>query len=140
MRPVHPLALVLVAIAPSCGGGGGGGKCRGELAEVGRGCPPSFDGDATKLYCDGFVGTIRSRACGDLIGLGTGGSIASAGCYYDPSTHELVGVYGGGSDVATFCDGTSFTIAAGRTSDCGPSPISSKDCPVPVDASVPPPP
>lgn len=137
MRPVLPVALALFAIALSCGGcGGGGGKCRGELADIGGNCPPTFDGDVATVPCGAYSFAVQSRACGDLLELRQAGLYVGGSCYYDSTTHALVGA-AAGADIHTFCDMTSFAIYAGRTSsDCAEVPVASKDCP--VDAGGPP--
>ena len=121
-----------VLLAAACSGGGatldpdGGGlnpdadagKCVGDLATVGASCAPMFDGTEANLpACRGFSSTGAQQSvwhCQDLIILmdsfGLGGDI----CYYDATSHALVGAEQG-SDIGVFCGQTSLTIEAGRT-------------------------
>ena len=97
---------------------GGSGKCVGDLATVGELCPPMFDGTEANLpVCRGHSNTGARQTvwrCQDLIILldsfGLGGDI----CYYDATSHVLVGAEQG-SDISVYCGQTSLTIEAGRT-------------------------
>jgi hypothetical protein len=51
-------------------------------------------------------------SCGDLVALSLGFGAASVDCYYDTSSHLLVGAMGV-NDTNTFC-GNSFTETAGQ--------------------------
>ena len=126
MRPVI-MASALGVVLAACSGGalqpdGGliqdGGKCVGDLATVGLSCPPTFDGTEANLpECRGFSGTGAQQVvwhCQDLIILadsfGLGGDI----CYYDATSHGLVGAEQF-TDTPDYCGQTSFKIEAGRT-------------------------
>jgi hypothetical protein len=122
------LVTALGVVLASCSEGalqpdGGGlapdaGKCVGELATVGEWCPSTFDGTEASLpECRGFSRTGAQQAvwhCQDLILLvdsyGLGGDI----CYYDATSHVLVGAEQV-SDYPAYCGQKSNSIEAGRT-------------------------
>jgi hypothetical protein len=87
----------------------------GSLDEIGRGCPATFDGTEAQLpsgRCDGYVfGWVFF--CDDLIMLTHSPGQVNSACYYDSSSHQLVGA-SWSSDINEFCDGKSFDISAGR--------------------------
>jgi hypothetical protein len=105
-----------VSLSSACSGDGNGdAACRGELAEVGAGCPATFDGTEAALpACNPTTEASQSVwSCQDLIQLVRSSGFDYRSCYYDASSHALVGAEGG-TDVATYCGG-SLTIEAGRT-------------------------
>ena len=122
------MILALAVLAASGAAGCSSERCQGDLADVGAGCPPTFDGTAAQLpACPTFPLTYVARLCGDLISL-EAMSISGGGCYYDASSHELVGA-AGGTDIRTFCGGTSYDIYAGRIAgSCMSEPLATKDC------------
>lgn len=126
------LSVVIAATAAACGAGERK-ECRGELADIGPGCRPTFDVASDDLpLCDGYPRwsyTIAALSCGDLVYVGNYLSLSGGGgCYYDAVTHQLVGA-SSGSDVAQFCGNTSNTIVAGKVSrDCAADPIATRDC------------
>ena len=96
-----------------------GGNCVGDLATVGQGCASMFDGTAANLpACRFDPGNTRGRQqvwlCQDLIALLESDGFVGGICYYDATSHALVGA-SQGSDIGTFCGQTSLTIEAGRT-------------------------
>jgi hypothetical protein len=104
-------------------------RCQVDLETFSTTCPQTFDGTSAALpACPEDAFTYTARACGDLLGLaisylGTNG----ATCYYDASSHELVGAKAW-TDVPTTCGGT-VTSYAGRTaSSCAAEPLAVKDC------------
>ncbi len=94
------------------------GKCVGDLATVGAQCPPMFDGSEANLPgCRGFSGTGAQQAvwhCQDLIILMDSYGLSADICYYDATSHALVGAEQSG-EVGAFCGQTSLRIEAGRT-------------------------
>lgn len=106
---VRELALFagLLALGTACSK-----ECTGALSEVGAHCPATFDGTEAQLPPCGSQ-LAGARMCADLIEL-AGAGLAGLRCFYDPSTHELVGA-SWWSDIKEFCDNDSFTKSAGRT-------------------------
>jgi hypothetical protein len=93
------------------------GLCRGSLADVGQRCPQSFDGTpAGSPSCQPFNSDSEHaeiRICKDLIGLSSGPGLGGGGCYYDRTTHQLVGAYEFG-DRLFYCERSSFDRSAGH--------------------------
>ena len=118
------LGLVLAscsegALQPNADGGGlspDGGRCVGDFAMLSAGCPPMFDGSEANLpVCDSRSSLGQSVwRCQDLIALMDGTGFVSSTCYYDATSHALVGAEHG-SDYPAYCGQTSFAIEAGRT-------------------------
>jgi hypothetical protein len=91
-------------------------RCEGDLAEVGAGCPPTFDGTTESIpACPGdrILGQ-RAYACGDLIMLDFRMAVTDHECIYEASSHQLVGAVNL-TDTAAYCDQTSNGLLAGRT-------------------------
>ena len=105
-------------------------RCEGNLAEVGAGCPPTFDGTTESIpACPGdrILGQ-RAYACGDLIMLDFRMAVTDHECIYEASSHQLVGAVNL-TDTAAYCDQTSNGLLAGRTPmTCDLDPIAQKDC------------
>lgn len=103
-------------------------RCEGDLAEVGRGCPQTFDGTEAQLpRCPPYDITYIARVCGDVISVEGRSLFSGGGCYYDATSHQLVGA-AGGTDVPAYCNETSSAIYAGRVASCSSEPIATKDC------------
>jgi hypothetical protein len=125
--PCSRLAVLFLCALPaaaSCSG-----VCEGSLADVTRGCPATFDGTAAALPDCSFPPLVQSAwLCNDLIALSLSAGYASQSCYYDSSTHALVGGrrY---SDVGSMCAGSS-TSQAGRVSGatCAAGPAIFRNC------------
>jgi hypothetical protein len=102
------LAVVLLA------GGCGKSKCEGTLQEMGAGCQASFDGTLAGFPACPAVGGMTQEAwrCDDLLVLSNSG-YGGLSCYYDATSHALVGAYAW-NDTPSFC-GDSFNKSAGRT-------------------------
>jgi len=102
--------------------GDSAGPCLGDLTELGKDCLASFDGTAAGLPpCDALLPVANSYwiySCDDTISYELGSGFSSLICAYAPSSHALVGVLEG-SDTTSYCNGTSFTIQAGKVP--GPS-------------------
>src|SRR5262245_60763124 len=93
----------LIALAIStlinlrCGGSTGDASsttvCTGPFAELSAGCPASYDGTPTNLPpC--FASTYRyvfAQACHGLIAVIFSNMVTGQECFYDATTHELVG-------------------------------------------------
>jgi len=126
-RLIGGLTFVLVLGAAGCSGGGG--RCEGDLAQISTGCPQTFDGTAAQIpACPAYEVTYAVQLCGDLIRFRQIGLAGGRSCYYDASSHELVGAREG-TDVPAYayCGGTE--ISAGRVADsCTSEPIATKDC------------
>jgi len=95
---------------------GGGGvapadACRGDLGEVGVGCPALFDGAPGNVPSCTQVGVQQVWTCGDVVALSLGVGAHGVDCYYDSSSHSLVGAMAF-NDTNTLC-GDSFTQGAG---------------------------
>jgi hypothetical protein len=104
------------------------GTCEGSLAEVGPGCPATFDGTREQLpSCPTLPLTQSVRLCGDLIELAESGGYVGGGCYYDQTSHRLVGAEQF-SDTNELC-GNSFSRTAGRTRACNEPPSFERQCP-----------
>ena len=118
--------LSLVIVAQGCSDG----PCTGNFAQLSADCPQSFDGSPASFpACQPQLAyTYQSRLCGDdLIGFYKV-STSGVGCFYDASSHQLVGARAG-SDIPEFCGQSSNTISAGRVPDsCTSEPIATKDC------------
>jgi hypothetical protein len=122
------LALVAGGVA-GCSGSSSSSRCEGDLADVGNECPATFDGTPDQLPAcsNGFAMTFTVRACGDLIRLGISRFVLGSACYYDASTHTLVGAQAW-RDIPEFCGDTSLAIYAGRVEPCPSEPLVTKDC------------
>lgn len=135
MRPglgIGPALGVLLAacssgtLVPDAGGPDGGGatqdagKCIGDLATVGAGCPAMFDGTEANLPACRGISDISARQrqsvwhCQNLIILSDSDGFVVGICYYDATSHALVGAQRG-TDTPGFCGQTSLLIEAGRT-------------------------
>lgn len=124
--------VVFASCSTSCSSGPG--SCTGDLSEVGQDCPRTFDGTEANLpACRNQMGGLSDSvwSCQDLIALSliegfTGGII----CYYDATSHELVGATWG-SDISMYCDGSSLTLNAGRTNQMclENAPLLTRSCP-----------
>jgi len=129
MRLVGGLAFVLVLGAAGCSGGSG--RCEGDLAQISTGCPQTFDGTAAQIpACPAYTVTYAVQLCGDLIRFRQIGlfGLSGSSCYYDASSHQLVGAVEG-TDIATYCGGTSAERSAGRVAaSCTTEPVATKDC------------
>jgi hypothetical protein len=123
---IPPIAVVTMLLAACSGGGatdgnvGPGivvrGKCLGELATLGQECPATFDGTEASLPActhPGF-GNVSVWACQDLFILMQSDGYGGAVCYYDTTSHALVGAEWH-SDIGVYCNQTSLSIEAGRT-------------------------
>src|SRR5688572_19234868 len=105
------------ALQPDGGGlASDGGKCVGDLATVGAWCPAMFDGSEANLpQCrDGVVAQQAVWLCQDLIILMDSYGLGANVCYYDATSHALVGAEQH-ADYGAYCGGTSLTMEAGRT-------------------------
>jgi hypothetical protein len=103
-------------------------ECEVALDALGAGCPATFDGTPAGLpACGQGPVTYRASQCGDLISLDKLGGYFSSYCYYDATSHQLVGAMAQ-NDVPSYCDGTSFTATAGLTTSCTGEPLATKDC------------
>ena len=126
----HLLNGLLVATtltALGCSGSGSKPRCEVALETLAGGCPATFDGTSSGLpACEGPV-SYTARRCGDLISLDTFGGYFGNGCYYDATSHLLVGA-SAQSDVPSYCGDTSFAASAGRTTSCASEPLATKDC------------
>jgi len=126
MKVPHVIWGLAVCVSASCSSN----DCRGSLAEVGRGCPATFDGTEAELpACPLPAGSQIVRNCDDgiLITFSTG--YVGQECFYDLATHALVGadIF---SDTPSYCGG-SFGKVAGRLpfSSCRSSvPALQSDC------------
>lgn len=105
------ISLVTALVgASSCGSGE---PCTGSVAEVGQGCPATFDGTETQLPACEPNTRPMSRMCGGLIDLAqTSGS--GVECFYDSTTYALVGARAFGD--VQICEG-GFQKTAGRVFD-----------------------
>lgn len=91
---------------------GGVDRCNGSISDVSGRCPASFDGSVADLpACPGLSQTVQ--LCGDVIALGQGGGFTSLTCYFDATTHVLVGALEV-SDSPQFCEGGSFARFNGQ--------------------------
>ena len=126
MRRLGGLLVVAVIAALGCSGDR---ACERDLETLGADCPQTFAGMPAQLpACPDEFFSYRALVCGDLIALvisylRTNGVT----CYYDASSHEIVGARSF-TDVPTTCGGTT-TGVAGRTADsCTTEPLATKDC------------
>jgi len=125
-KALAPGGLVaLCLLASSCGGGSG--RCTAPLESFG--CEQTFAAQKSK-----DVGVPqRAGPCGPyqvVALLSPGGSF----CLYDGRSGALVGA-GGGSDLPSFCGGTSDTVSGGV--DVNPWDLCSLDDLAPVMMSAP---
>lgn len=92
----------------------GADRCTGSLDDLGGRCPASFDGSPTGLpACAGLSQAVK--LCGNVIGLVLDGGFTALTCYYDATSHLLVGALEV-SDTTEFCGGTSFGRFDGQVS------------------------
>ena len=87
-------------------------ECRGELGEVGQGCPTMFDGAPENVPPCTRLGVQQVWTCDDVIALSLGTGAFSVDCYYGSSSHLLMGAMAV-NDTNTLC-GNSFTRSAGE--------------------------
>jgi hypothetical protein len=91
------------------------GKCVGDLATAGAGCPSMFDGTEANLpTCVAWTPNRTVWQCQDLYVLQLGHGLGGSVCYYDTTSHALVGAEEH-SDIGVYCNQTSLSIEAGRT-------------------------
>jgi len=107
-------------------------RCEVDLEKYATTCPQTFDGTPAALpVCMDESLIYAARACGDLIGLVISyRGINGATCYYDASSHELVGAKSW-TDVPTYCGDDGTSQYAGRTSSTCTSAseqLATKDC------------
>jgi len=105
------------ALQPDGGGlGPDSGRCVGDFATLSATCPPTFDGSEADLpACDSRASLEQLVwRCQDLIALMASSGFAASICYYDATSHALVGAENG-SDFPAYCGQTSTAIEAGRT-------------------------
>ena len=120
------MATVLGVVLASCSGSalqpdGGGlnpdaGKCVGDFATIGQSCPSMFGTEANLPACR-FLNVDAQQAvwhCQDLIILYDSHGLGGFVCYYDATSHVLVGAEQG-TDYPAYCGQRSFSIEAGRT-------------------------
>jgi len=88
-------------------------ECRGSLDEVGGPCPATFDGAIESLPACTHVNEQEFWACDGVVALSLQGPGAySTDCYYDTSSHTLVGALFDAD--GNFLCGNSFTMVAGE--------------------------
>lgn len=87
-------------------------ECRGELGEVGQLCPARFDGSPEDVPPCLESGAQQVWSCDHVVALSLGVGAHGVDCYYDSSTHSLVGAMAF-QDTNTLC-GNSFTQSAGE--------------------------
>ncbi len=129
-RLMSGLAFVVVLGAAGCSSGGG--RCETDLVQLTAGCPRTFDGTAAQIpACPAYTVTYAVQLCGDLIRFRQIGLAGGSSCYYDASSHQLVGaVVGTDVPAYAYCGGTE--IFAGRVADsCTSEPVATKDCETP---------
>jgi hypothetical protein len=118
MRIQLIVAPIAVAVAACSGGEAGGGTCTGDLATVGEYCPASYDGTEASLpMCPpvevGFPVVDRSVwQCQDLSILYFWSGLGGLACYYDATSHALVGAE---HHTDVHCAPPQLGIEAGRT-------------------------
>jgi len=118
------VGLVLASAAAA----GCSSKCEGSLDVVGASCKPTFDGTEADLPPCPASGTVPSaQQCGDLFAVGHS-DYAGVTCYYDVSSHALVGARAF-SDIPTMCGGDSYTQDAGRTPSTTCTVLVQRTCP-----------
>jgi hypothetical protein len=86
-------------------------ECRASIDEVGQRCPPTFDGASENLPVCTYPGQQQIWICASVIALNLGSGAYSVDCYYDMSSHVLLGAMDV-NDTDTFC-GNSFIKVAG---------------------------
>ena len=120
------LALTVAAVA---GAGCSSQRCEEDLAYVGGGCPRTFDGTEAQLpACGTLPAIVTARRCRDVISIEYTGNFTTIGCYYDASSHELIGAVEGSTSLS-YCNGTSDHIYAGDVAGaCLTEPLATKDC------------
>ena len=126
---IAPVFSVLLAacsegtLVPDAGASDAGGstqdagRCTGDVAIVGQRCPPMFDGSVANLpRCRNTTQAWPQVVwhCQDLILFSEPFGLENMVCYYDATSHALVGAEQRVED-NTFCGGTTNTIEGGRT-------------------------
>ena len=115
------------------------GKCEGSFESVGRMCPRSFDGTLADLPACGTYATQAVTTCGDLIVLTNAVAFGYWRCFFDVSSHGLVGAEDW-TDTNSYCGGTSFSIQTGKVPSPGCNaipPALTRDCEQQRDAATP---
>ena len=114
-----PLLLSTMAVGPCDpqrlgSTGPGASDCFGSLAVVGPRCPATFDGTAAQLpKCQDLPYVQSVYYCPAAVVVAQSGGYVGDNCYYDPSSHVLVGA-DTFSDIPAFCNDTSHTQSAGQ--------------------------
>lgn len=133
---IEGMLAVLAILVASCSSGSSlapdGGRCTGDLTTVGHACAATFDGTEAGLpACPAGIGQRAQTAwrCQDLIILQYSYALDAQVCYYDATSHALVGA-GHDTDTPAYCGGSSATIEAGRTNGmCRENaPLFTRDC------------
>jgi hypothetical protein len=89
----------------------GVGKCRAPLGE--STCAPTWqEALVSPVLCRLPPGLVLFGHAGGFLTVNFGGGYAVDSCFYDPVTFALAGEWRG-SDIAIYCDGTSFDIVYG---------------------------
>jgi hypothetical protein len=122
--------LVLMTLNLGSCSSGNSNKCEGSLSEVGAGCPAMFDGTYGQLPACSAYARQYVFVCGQVISLVISGGYASGSCFYDSTSHKLVGAQLA-SDIPHYC-GNSYTKSAGTIagSSCDTSSVViQRNCP-----------
>ncbi len=120
------LSLGACADHGTCEGNCPASDCQGALSEISADCPKMFDG-AQFPTCQGLLGQSVFE-CELLIQLLLSGVNSSVSCFYDSTSHSLVGARRS-SNVPEFCDNKSDTMSAGMVCSMYPYiAVNSRDC------------
>jgi hypothetical protein len=104
-------------------GGSSPAPCTGPYDEVTAGCPAAYDGTQANLpACESNSACVLAQTCGDdLVGVEIANPFMGHECFYDATTHALVGGLLFVDDGA-YRGGSSATQSAGRVGTCGDAP------------------
>jgi len=113
LQSLQRIAFFVAAVLVLVPGGACEKQCTGALAQVGAGCPDTFDGKRESFpACPSGSTTQMAYSCGDLIAFRNSDPNFTI-CFYDFTSHQLVGAYQH-TQVESFC-GDQFSRIAGRT-------------------------
>jgi len=113
LQGLQRAAVFMGAVLVLVPGGACEKQCTGPLVQVGAGCPDTFDGHRESFpACPSWSTTQIAYFCDNLIAFRNSDPNFTI-CYYDPTSHQLVGAYQH-TQVESFC-GDQFSRIAGRT-------------------------
>lgn len=129
--------IALIAAAMALASCSSSDKCEKDLDEVDGHCPRTFAGTMADLPVCSLPAIQRVATCGNLIGLDLGnGGFGGTICYYDSSSHALVGA-SVSSDVTFACgDISEHGGSVPEDESCWRTPSFTRDCSKAADSGA----